>query len=223
MFGFLNYLSTITRPNLVYAVSLIGRYNSNPNQEHLDAVLRIYAYLIGIKHYGLFYTKDNRELKGFVDSDYESCLNTARSTTGWIFTLAESSIFWASKRQQTVSLFSTEAEYMAATEAAKEAIWIKSFVNDLGIANYQLGSIQLYVDNASAIKLSKNPEFHQRTKHIAIRHYFVRECVEDGYIQIIWIKGTENLADAFTKVLRRPKFEAFLDAAGLDRGHRSIR
>lgn len=223
MFGSLNYLPTITRPDLAYAVSMIGRYNSNPNQEHLDASLRIYAYLIGTKNHGLFFTKDDPELKAYVDSDYGGCLDTARSTTGWIFTMAGGPVSWGAKRQQTVSLSSTEAEYMAATEAAKEAVWIKSFVNDLGIPNYQIGPVQLQVDNASAIKLTKNPELHQRTKHIAIRHHFIRECVEDGHIQISWIKGTENLADALTKALGRSKFEDFINAARLDQGYGSIR
>lgn len=81
MFDFLNYLLTITRSNLVYVVSLIDKYNSNSNQEHLDAILKIYAYLIEIKHYDLFYIKDDREFKKFVDSNYEDCFDIAKSTT----------------------------------------------------------------------------------------------------------------------------------------------
>lgn len=214
-FGSLNYLPTIARPDLAYAVSLIGRYNANPEQQHMDAVTRAYAYLVNTTAYGIHYTQDKPELAGYVDSDYGNCPDTSRSTTGWVFILAGGPISWASKRQQTVSLSSTEAEYMAGTEAAKEAVWIKNFINDLHLPEYHVDSIPLRVDNKSAIKIAKNPEFHQRTKHIQIKHNFIRECVRDGNVDIQWISGKSNLADAFTKALGRPTFENLIGAMGI--------
>ena len=210
MFGSLNYLPSISRPDLAYATGLIGRYNANPNQTHMDAATRMYAYLKDTINRGICYTKDAPELKGFVDSDYGGCYDTAKSTTGWVYILGGSPISWSSRRQQTVSLSLCEAEYVAATEAAKEAIWIKGFINNLRLPDYHVDTVPLHIDNNSAYKLAKNPEMHQRTKHIAIRHHFIRQCVEEGEILLTWIKGTNNVADAFTKPLARPMFESFL-------------
>ena len=216
MFGSLNYLPTIARPDIAYAVSVAGRYNSNPTQDHMDAITRVYAYLVKTQDHGIYYDKSCPELKGYVDSDYAGCSDTSRSTTGWIFTLAGGPISWSSKRQQTVSLSSTEAEYMAATEAAKEAVWIKNFINDLDIG-YTVGAVQLNIDNNSTIKVSKNPEFHQRMKHIQVRHNFIRESIRDGHIDARWIPTKDNLADAFTKALGRPTFEKLVQDMGMSR------
>jgi len=211
MFGSLNYLPTITRPDLAYAVSMAGRYNSNPNQDHLDAITRIFAYLIATKNQGLCYTKLDPSLKAFVDSDYGGCSDTAKSTTGWVFTLAGGPISWSAKRQMTVSLSSTEAEYIAATEVAKEAVWIKNFINDLDVPRFNIQTVPVHVDNKSALKLAKNPEDHQRTKHIKIHYHYIRQCVEEGDVELHWIKGTDNPADAFTKALGRPAFEKVME------------
>ena len=95
------------------------------------------------------------------------------------------------------------------------AIWIKNFINDLQLPDYQVESVPLNVDNKSALKLAKNPEFHQRTKHIQIKHNFIRECAQDGHINIQWISGKDNLADAFTKALGRPTFEGLMGRMGI--------
>jgi hypothetical protein len=124
------------------------------------------------------------------------------------FTLAGGPISWSSQRQKGVSSSSTEAEYIAASDACKEAVWLKNFYNEVTalIGLPQQGAIPLSIDNASALKLTKNPEFHGRTKHINIRHHFIRECVDVGDIIPEWIAGKLNPADLFTKPLPKTLF-----------------
>lgn len=207
-FGSLNYLPTMTRPDLSHALSLCGRYNANPDQSHMDAMDRIYAYLSNSQSLGITYENiETVELVGYVDSDYLGCVDTRRSTTGWVFMLANGPVSWSSRRQDTVSLSSTEAEYVAATEAVKEAVWLRRFINDLRLPGVQLPSVKLHIDNRSAIKLANNPENHRRTKHIDAKHHYIREVVESGEVVIEWIGTEHNTADMFTKPLSRFIFE----------------
>ena len=209
MVGSLNYLQTKTVWGLAFPVSLVSRFMTNPNQTHLDAVLQIFRYLAGNSERGLVFRKNgDPKLRGFVDSDWGGDTDTGKSTTGWVFTLAGSPISWSSQRQKTVSSSSTEAEYIAASDACKEAIWLKGFHNEIApMMNHpEQDTIPLSIDNASALKLTKNPEFHGRTKHINIRYHFIRECVERGEIIPEWISGKANPADLFTKPLAKPLF-----------------
>ena len=209
MVGSLNYLQTKTVWGLAFPVSLVSRYMTNPNQTHMDAVQQQFRYLSGSPERGLFYRKDgDPTLRGFVDSDWGGDTETGKSTTGWVFTLAGCPVSWSSQRQKTVSSSSTEAEYIAASDACKEAIWLKGFHNEIApkMGHPDQMTIPLAIDNASALKLTKNPEFHGRTKHINIRHHFIRECVEQGEIAPEWISGKTNPADLFTKALARPLF-----------------
>ena len=207
MFGSLNYLPTISRPDLSYAVSLLGRFNSNPNQVHLDALTRVYRYLISTPNLGIEYRRNrNDRIQGYVDTDHAGCLDTRRSTTGWIFILAGGPVSWSAKRQSTVADSTCEAEYVACSESVKEAIWLKGFINDLGVMK-PIVSVPIHIDNTSAMKLAKNPEMHQRIKHINIKYHFIREKVEDKTIVLKSISGKENVADLFTKALVRVTFE----------------
>jgi hypothetical protein len=201
-FGSANFLPTTTRPDLAYAVSLCGRFNANPSQEHLDAINRILTYAGNTPNTGIKYTsrKGDATLHGYVDADWAGCKDSRRSTTGWVFTFAGGPVSWSSTRQKVVALSTCEAEYMAAGEAVKEACWIKRFINDLGTA-ITIDTIPIHVDNDSAIKLTDNPEQHQRSKHIDIRHHFIRERISAGDVSMVWISGKENPADMFTKAL----------------------
>lgn len=211
--GSLIYSSQISRPDIAYAVSVAGRFNANPNQHHMDNVNRIFAYLKGTMECGITYDKtSDMRLEAFVDSDWGGCPDTHRSTTGWVVTFGGSPISWCSQRQKTVSLSSTEAEYVAASEAAKELIWLKGLVNELNLSNLRIKGIRLFIDNDSAVKLTKNAEFHNRTKHINIKHHFIRDLVEEGTIIPTRVDTTNNLADAFTKPLSTVLFEKHFKA-----------
>jgi hypothetical protein len=207
-FGSANYLPTMTRPDLAYALSMCGRYNANPQQPHMDTMNRVYAYIKDTPNLGITYRKTKQaELIGYVDASWRNCPDTRRSTTGWVFELAGGAISWASRRQDTIADSTTEAEYVAASDACKEAIWLKRFINDLQIPGLHFDKIPLHIDNRSAIRLVHNPEMHRRTKHIDAKHHFIREAVEEGHVTIEWIGTKDNKADVFTKALGRYAFE----------------
>lgn len=200
--GSLNFASNQTRPDIAFATGYVARYASNPNRAHMDAVDRIFTYLKGDTRKGITYSdKYGLHLKGFVDSDFAGCEDSRKSTTGWVFTLAGGPISWSSQRQKTVATSTMDAEYVACAEAAKEAVWIRNFINDLRIPGVHIDTVPLYIDNNSALKLTRNPEFHSRSKHIDIKHHFIREKVEEGVINTQRVNTKDNLADVLTKAL----------------------
>jgi hypothetical protein len=220
--GSLIYPAQITRPDIGFATSVVGRFSANPEQSHTDAVHNIIAYMKANPKRGLVYrrskgteTRSPLRLEGYVDSDFGGCPETYRSTTGWVFMLAGGPISWCSQRQKTVSLSTTEAEYVAASEATKEAVWLKGLINELGVSTFVVESVPLYIDNNSAMKLSKNAEFHARTKHINVKYHFIREQVEEGTVVPTRVATDDNIADVFTKPLPRPAFEKNLERMGM--------
>lgn len=147
---------------------------------------------------------------GYSDSDYASDLDARKSTTGYIFMLNGGAVTWSSQRQRSVALSTTEAEYMAACAATKEAIWLRQLLSD--IDEPISGPTTLYIDNQSAIKLIHNPEFHKRTKHIDIRYHFIREKLKKGEIETQYKSSEQQLADFLMKPLPLPRFKFLRDA-----------
>ena len=139
-----------------------------------------------------------------MDSDYTGDLDKRRSTTGYLFILAGAPVCWRSILQSTVALSTTETEYMAATEAIKETIWLLGLIDDLGIGQDQ---VHVMCDSQSAIHLAKNQVYHSRTKYIDVRFHFVREIIEEGQISLCKISTSDNLADMLTKVVSGIKFQ----------------
>ncbi|KAL5795083.1 hypothetical protein ACOSP7_003677 [Xanthoceras sorbifolium] len=211
--GSLIYL-TLTRPDISYAVGVMSRYMQNPKKSHLEAVRRILRYVKSTIDYGLMYKKgENCKLVGYCDADYAGDHDTRRSTTGYMFTLGSGTISWCSKRQPTVSLSTTEAEYRAAAMAAQESTWLIQLMNDL---HQQVDyAVPLYCDNQSAILLAENPVFHARTKHMEVHYHFVREKVLQEEIEMRQVKTDEQVADLFTKSLSIGKFENFRRQLGM--------
>jgi len=166
--GSLLFVSLVSRPDITYAVGLVSRYLEKHNNSHWQAVKRIFRYLKGTKNLGIMYTNSGGKLNlvGFSDSDYAGDKDTRRSTTGYLFKLVNGPVIWCSKRQNTVSLSTTEAEFIAASETAREAIWLCKLLSDVGHPCAMPSP--LYVDNQSAIRLTKNSEFHRRTKRCPI-------------------------------------------------------
>ncbi|KAL5549787.1 hypothetical protein UlMin_005018 [Ulmus minor] len=205
--GSLIYL-TLTRPDISYAVGVMSRYMQNPKKPHLEAVRRILRYVKSTIDYGLLYKKgEDCKLVGYCDADYAGDHDTRRSTTGYVFKLGSGTISWCSKRQPTVSLSTTEAEYRAAAMAAQESTWLIQLMNDLHQpVDY---AVPLYCDNQSAIRLAENPVFHARTKHVEVHYHFIREKVLQEEIEMKQIKTDDQVADLFTKSLSSGKFEMF--------------
>lgn len=198
--GSLIFLSTVSRPDICFAVNQVSRFINNPNEKHWQAVKRILRYLKGTIDFVITYEKTNSVFKlvGYTDSDYAGCIETRKSTSGYIFMLGNAPITWSSQRQSVVALSTTEAEYIALALGAKEAMWLKSLLHELG---FDQRPVELNVDNQSAIKLAKNPEFHKRTKHIDIKFHFVRDMCSEGDIKIVYVDSKNQIADMLTKSL----------------------
>ena len=199
--GALLYASTNTRPDIAFATGMLCRAMGRPTPELYQAALRVLAYLYRNRHIALRYeTTRDANLEGFSDSDWA----VKHSTSGYTFHLGSASISWSSKKQTTVALSSCEAEIMAGSEAAKEAIYLSSFLRELGMNLSQPPPLKL--DNKSAIDLAYNPEHHSKTKHIERRHYFIRECVENGKLRVPFVPTKDNCADFFTKPMTGKMF-----------------
>ena len=151
---------------------------------------------------------------GYCDSDYAGDLDKRRSTTGYVFTLAKAPVSWKSTLQSTVALSKTEAEYMAITEAVKEAIWLQGLLDDLGVGQKQ---VTVFCDSHSAIHLAKNQVYHARTKHIDMRYHFLREIIKECGVLVQKIKTDDNSADMLTKVVTTIKFNHYLDLINIEK------
>ncbi|KAL8110234.1 hypothetical protein AgCh_026086 [Apium graveolens] len=212
--GGLRYL-VHTRLDIAYAVGIASRYMEKPTMVHQNAVKRILRYVQGTLHFGLVYSKSNGNniVTGFADSDLAGNMDDRRSTGGMCFYLNESLVTWVSQKQRCVALSSCEAEFMAATAAACQAIWMRNVLSQ--ITTEEVGPIVLYIDNKSAIDLAKNPVFHGRSKHIHVRYHFIRECVERGDVVLKHIASEYQKADILTKALTTVKFERMRSLLGI--------
>ena len=216
--GALMYSMLGTRPDLTFAVGSLGRHSARPGVEHQRTLERTLRYLRGTSGYSLTFqrgTLKGTELVGYVDADWASDVNDRKSTSGFVFMLGGAAVSWGSKKQTSVALSSTEAEYIAAAHAAKEAIWLRRLLTELG-ESLKLPTT-LFIDNQSAMAIARNPEFHDRTKHIEVRYHFLRQVVDDGEIHLEYLPTGEQIADVLTKGLSREKHEVFVRKMGLRR------
>lgn len=197
--GSILYLSQGTRPDIAYAVNTVSKYNNNPGKAHWTAVKRIFRYLKGTVQNKLEFSEgSDYTLKGYCDADWASESDERRSCTAYVFINQGGAISWSSKRQPTVALSTTEAEYMALSSATQEALWLQQLGSELEPDLFQ-EPIDLFCDNKSAINLATTDAYHARTKHIDVRHHFLREKVEDKTINLIYISTEDMVADSLTK------------------------
>jgi hypothetical protein len=211
--GSLMYLMLSSRPDIAFALNQASQFCENPQAAHWAAVKKIFSYLQGTKNYGLRYGPSLVAPVGYSDSDYAGDINTRQSTSGFIFLLNEGPIAWSSRRQNCVALSTTEAEYVAACEAAKESVWLRRLLLEI-IPDWKQ-PLPLLCDNISSIELTRSPKFHQRTKHIDVRFHFIRAQQEAKEIDVKYTPTTEQLADPFTKPLPNPRFSILRKAIGV--------
>lgn len=209
--GSLMFLAVVSRPDIMFAVNLVSKFLSKHSRAHWMAVKRIFAYLVGTRGRGILYKSggNESELVGYCDADFAGDVETRRSTTGYAFMFANGPVSWSSQRQKNVTLSTTESEYVAATAAAREAVWLRKLFEELGSGSDK--PTVIWVDNQSAIKLAKNPEYHKRTKHIDIKVHYVREKVASQDIELKYISTECQRADIFTKALPRKQFQLLCD------------
>ncbi|KAJ9520535.1 hypothetical protein QJQ45_007415 [Haematococcus lacustris] len=200
--GSLLYLTCCTRPDIAFAVGAMARHMSAPTKQHWAAACSVLCYLKGTADQGLLFGGVSG-LQGFSDADYAGDKDTARSTTGYIFTLNGGAISWSSRLQPTVAMSTAEAEYMAASSAAKEALWLRKLMRDLQL---DASCVHLGCDNQAAIQLLHNPMATSRAKHIDVHHHFVRERISRGEVAFHYCHTSSMLADILTKPLAAVQF-----------------
>ncbi|KAG8479014.1 hypothetical protein CXB51_028903 [Gossypium anomalum] len=202
--GCLLYL-TATRPDIMFAVSLLSRFMHCCNEDHFRAAKRVLRYIKGTLSYGMQFCKAKRlRLVGYTDSDWAGSKDDMKSTSGYVFTLGSTIFCWSSKKQNVVAQSTTEAEYVATAGAVNQAIWLRKILTDLNL--YQEGATKIYCDNQSAVAIAKNPVFHGRTKHFSIKLHVVREMEQAHEVKLIHCSSEEQLADILTKLLGVTRF-----------------
>ena len=210
--GKLMFLTVATRPDIAFSVGTLARFISEPTVTHWQAAKGVIRYLSHTSDKGITFRGSDLTLKGYCDADYAGDVDTRKSTTGYVYNLNGGAISWNSKRQPTVAVSTTEAEYMSAASAVKEGVWLRKLFYSLDIP---ISTIDIYCDNQSAIKLLKNPIFSVRSKHIDIAHHFARERVQRKEVTFHYISTNEMAADIMTKVLPLNKHEACCDMMGM--------
>lgn len=213
--GSLMHLAIVSRPDIMFAVSLVSRFLNCYSQNHWNAVKRIFKYLKDSKDHGLCYSHSSQpsEVTGYSDADYANDPDTRRSVTGYVFLKNGAAVTWSSQRQQTVALSTTEAEFMAACAATKEAIWIKQLLSDIG--EYRQDTMCLHLDNQSAISVIKNVNFHKRCKHIEIKYHFIKEKYYQKTIDLKFVGSSYQYADILTKPLSKDRFQFLRTKLGM--------
>ncbi|GJS18526.1 ribonuclease H-like domain, reverse transcriptase, RNA-dependent DNA polymerase [Tanacetum coccineum] len=213
LIGCLRYLLH-TRPDLSYSVGLLSRSMQEPREQHMKAIKQVLRYVKGTKDYGITYMhNEGNKIHGYSDSSYGVNTTEGKGTTGIIFYYGESPISWSTQKQATVALSSCESEFIAATAATTQALWLKRLLSKL--THTQEEKVTIQVDNKSAIALMKNPVFHGRSKHIDTKYHFIRECVERNDIQVEFVSGEYQKADILTKALPKIKFLTMRQLIGL--------
>ena len=214
LLGELQFLANATRPDLAYAVNRLAAYTANPSLQHTSALKRILRYLSGTRTHGIVYKALPLQpsfFHGYADAAYHTAYANAderKSTTGYVFIAGEGAITWSSKKQVSTALSSTEAEYVALSEASREACWLRNLYTELPVGLLQEDMPTLIRgDNDGSIAMARNPQFHKRSKHIQVdvRWHWIRELVEDSTITVDSCRDPEQPADILTKALPRPK------------------
>jgi hypothetical protein len=212
--GSLLYLAMATRPDITFAVSNVAKFFSHPTTQHWTAVKRIMRYLRGTADYGLAFTPDaSGDCVGYSDADWGGDLDDRKSTSGYLFLISGGAVSWRSKKQTCVALSTAEAEYVALASAAQEAIWMSQLTAVLEDRPQE--ATTLFEDNQSAISMTKNPQFHGRSKHISIKYHFIRDQVEKGAVELKYCPTKEMVADMLTKGLPKEQFMKLRSMAGV--------
>lgn len=211
--GRLIYLSH-TRPDIAYAVSLVSRFMRDPRSSHLDVVHRILRYLKGCPGRGILFSNHGHlKIEGFTDADWAGCLDDRRSTSGYCVFVGGNLVSWRSKKQSVVARSTAEAEFRSMASGLCELMWLRILLSELRL--FDGGPLQLFCDNQAVIKLIHNPVQHDRTKHIEIDRHFIREKLDEGLLQVGFVRSENQLADVLTKGVSVVSFEKLCSKMGL--------
>ena len=214
LIGTLLYITLGTRPDISYAVTRLSQYSAHPTSEHLKAAMHILRYLNGTRSLQIVYRGASRSgLIGYSDSDWAENKDDRHSTTGYVHFMADAAVSWVSRRQKTVALSSTEAEYMALSDSSRQVAWLRMFQRELGFDTSH--PTPMCADNNGSIFLAINPAHDRRTKHVDIRYHYIREFLEAGHAKLYYVNTNEQIADILTKPLTFEKHADFRGRMGL--------
>ena len=213
--GSIMYAMLCTRPDIAYALSVVSRYQSDPGERHWIAVKNILKYLRQTRDMFLIFDSASLRLEAYADSSFQTDIDDSKSCSGFVFTLGGGAVSWRSSKQETVADSTMEAEYIAANDAAKEAVWMRKFLIDLEVVPTITDPVPLYCDNNGAIALAKEPRSHQKSRHILRKYHLIREIINRGEIKVERVDSKDNIADPLTKALPRLQFEHLIEAYGL--------
>ncbi|KAI5328239.1 hypothetical protein L3X38_027636 [Prunus dulcis] len=198
----------------MFSASLLARFMHSPSKKHYGAAKKVLRYIQGTIDYGIEYAAGKSALLiGYCDSDWSGSEEDMKSTLRYAFSFGSGVFSWASVKQHSVALSIAEAEYVSVAEATSQAIWLRFVLEDFG--EEQATATTLLCDNTSAIAMSKNPVFHQRSKHIRRKFHFIRDAIQDGEIDLVYYKGEEQIADIFTKALSKDRFSYLRSLLGV--------
>lgn len=200
--GSLMYAAVATRPDITFTISALSQFLENPGQVHWEAVKRVFRYLAGTKNHSLTYGNERHDLVGFTDADGAS-QEHRHAISGFTFLINGAAISWASRKQELITLSTAEAEYVAATHAAKKSIWLRRLTGQL--FGPILTPTTLYCDNQAALRLATDDNYHAHTKHIDIRYHFIRQTITDGHVDIKFCPTQDMTTDILTKALPKHK------------------
>ncbi|KAJ9541256.1 hypothetical protein OSB04_027762 [Centaurea solstitialis] len=215
--GSIMYAMLCTRPDVAYSVSVTSRYQQNPGEPHWVAVKNILKYLRRTKEMFLVFggTEDEISVTGYSDASFQTDRDDFRSQSGYVFTLNGGAISWKSSKQDTIADSTTEAEYIAASDAAKEAVWLRNFLSDLRVVASISRPIDIFCDNSGAVAQAKEPKEHHKSRHVLRKYHLIREIIGRGDVRICKIPTEDNVADPLTKPLARVKHEAHANSIGM--------
>ncbi|KAJ9556254.1 hypothetical protein OSB04_010868 [Centaurea solstitialis] len=215
--GLIMYAMLCTRPDVAYSVSVTSRYQQNPGEPHWVAVKNILKYLRRTKDMFLVFggSEDEISVTGYSDASFQTDRDDFRSQSGYVFTLNGGAISWKSSKQDTIADSTTEAEYIAASDAAKEVVWLRNFLSDLRVVASVSRPIDIFCDNSGAVAQAKEPREHHKSRHVLKKYHLIREIIGRGDVRICKIPTEENVADPLTKPLARVKHEAHANSIGM--------
>ena len=203
----------MSRPDAAYAIGILSQFIQNPGPAYWEGLKRVINYLGIMKNLWLtFGGRKHSLVEGYCDADWAGQKHR-HSISGFLFHFGIGAISWSSKKQNVIALSSIEAEYVVQTHAAKEEMWIRSFISEIQGGGRE--PLTILCDNQGAIALAKDNKYHACTKHIDLCYHFICEAIENGKILVKYIPTDENVSDIFTKALPKPKFQQFVELLGL--------
>ena len=213
--GSIMYAMLCTRPDVAFAVSVTSRFQSMYGEEHWATVKNILKYLRRTKDSFLVYGDGYLQVSGYTDASFQSDKDDCKSQSGFVFIMNGGAIVWKSSKQDTTADSTTEAEYIAASETAKEAVWIKKFITELGVVPSIVDPISVYCDNNGVVAQAKEPRSHQKSKHVLRRYHLIREIISRKDVKIERVPTDQNIVDPLTKALHQGKFDQHVNAMGI--------